>query len=365
MSAPRLVIAAGGTGGHMFPAQALAEEMLQRSWRVQLSTDPRGARYAGGFPDAVERQVLRSATFARGGVLAKVAAPLQIALGILGALWAMLRDRPACVAGFGGYPALPAMAAAWILRVPRVLHEQNGVLGRVNQVFVRRVTAVACGTEPTALPPGVTGKYVGNPVRAAIAEAAGSAYVAPTTQGPLELLVFGGSQGASVMRVVPEAIALLPDDLRGRMVVGQQARDADAEEVRAAYAAMGLPADIRPFFDDMPARLVRAQLAISRAGASSIADLTVVGRPAILIPLAAAIRDEQTANGRGMEAAGAAVMIQENELTAEALAGHIAAFLGTPARAAAAAEAAAGLGRPNAAHALGDLVEEVAGKVAA
>lgn len=365
MSAPRLVIAAGGTGGHMFPAQALAEEMLQRGWRVQLSTDPRGARYAGGFPEVVERQVLRSATFARGGVLAKVAAPFQIALGILGATLAMLRDRPACVAGFGGYPALPAMAAAWILRVPRVLHEQNGVLGRVNQVFVRRVTAIACGTEPTALPPGITGNYVGNPVRAAIAEAAGSPYVTPTTQGPLELLVFGGSQGASVMRVVPEAIALLPDDLRGRIVVGQQARDADAEEVRAAYAAMGLPADIRPFFDDMPARLVRVQLAISRAGASSIADLTVIGRPAILIPLAAAIRDEQTANGQGMVAAGAAVMIPENELTAEVLAGHIAAFLEAPARAAAAAEAAAQLGRPNAAHALGDLVEEVAGKVAA
>ncbi len=360
MKTPLVVIAAGGTGGHMFPAQALAEEMLRRGWRVKLSTDLRGARYAGGFPEAVERQVLRSATFARGGVMAKAVVPLWIGLGILGAVWAMLRDRPAVVAGFGGYPALPAMAAAWVLRVPRLIHEQNGVLGRVNQVFAKRVNVVACGTWPTTIPGGIPGRHVGNPVRTKVRVVADCRYHPPSEDGPIEVLVFGGSQGASVMRVVPEAIALLPEDLRGRLVISQQAREADEDEVRSAFMVLGLPADIRPFFDDMPQRLARAQLVISRAGASTIADLTVIGRPAILVPLAQAIRDEQTSNARGMVDAGAAILAPENGLTPQVLAGHIAGFLADPTRAAQAAAAARRLGKPDAAEVLADLVETLA-----
>ncbi|MEM8788221.1 MAG: UDP-N-acetylglucosamine--N-acetylmuramyl-(pentapeptide) pyrophosphoryl-undecaprenol N-acetylglucosamine transferase [Pseudomonadota bacterium] len=360
MSAPLLVIAAGGTGGHMFPAQALAEEVLQRGWRVKLSTDPRGARYAGGFPQVVERIVLRSGTFARGGLLWKLLTPALIAWGILGALAAMLRDRPACVAGFGGYPALPAMAAAWALRVPRLIHEQNGVLGRVNQVFARRVNAIACGTWPTALPPGLDGENIGNPVRGSIRAAAGGGYELPEA-GPLTLLVFGGSQGASVMSDVPAALGELPDTLRARLNVMHQARDADRQDVAAAYDALGVSAEIHPFFDDMPARMVAAHLVICRAGASSVADLTVIGRPAILIPLAIAKRDEQTANARPLVEAGAAVMMTEPELTPTALAGHIRAMLENPARAQAMAAAARGLGKPHAARALADLVARIAG----
>ena len=171
---PLLVIAAGGTGGHMFPAQALAEEMLLRGWRVQLSTDPRGARYAGGFPKEVERQVTSSATFAQGSALSRALAPLSIAAGVVKTAQALRRDRPACVAGFGGYPALPAMAAATLLKIPRLIHEQNGVLGRVNRLFATRVDQVACGTWPTVLPEGTRGEYVGNPVRSSVLALSGA-----------------------------------------------------------------------------------------------------------------------------------------------------------------------------------------------
>lgn len=359
--APLLLIAAGGTGGHMFPAQALAEEMLSRGWRVKLSTDPRGARYAGGFPEAVERVILRSATFTGRGTMAKLAAPFQIAMGCLAAIFGALKDRPACVAGFGGYPALPAMASSWLLRVPRLIHEQNGVLGQVNEVFARRVDAVACGTWPTVLPQGVEGHDIGNPVRRGIAAIAGARYH-PPGDGPLEVLVFGGSQGARVMRLVPQALELLPKEMRSRLVISQQARDEDADGVRAAYKELAIPADIRPFLDDMPARLERAQLAICRSGASSVADIAVVGRPAIFVPLAIAKRDEQTANARGLVEAGGAELIRESELTAEALSSHIAAILDDPEHATKMATAAAAQGRPKAAQMLADLVVTLSGK---
>ena len=174
-----LLIAAGGTGGHMFPAQALAESMLARGWRVKLSTDERGARYAGGFPDAVKIEKTASATFARGGAVAKLAVPFRIAGGILSAIWSQLADRPAVVVGFGGYPSIPALTAAWELRRPRMIHEQNGILGRVNQLFAPRVDRIACGTWPTTLPQGVTGIPTGNPVRASVLERAAAPYIPP------------------------------------------------------------------------------------------------------------------------------------------------------------------------------------------
>ena len=195
MSAPLLIIAAGGTGGHMFPAQALAEVMLTRGWRVKLSTDARGARYTDGFPDAVEIEEISSATFARGGVLAKLLVPFRLLSGVLRAGFRMLKERPDAVVGFGGYPAIPAMTAAWVLRVPCMIHEQNGVLGRVNQLFAKRVAKVACGTWPTKLPDGVVGLDVGNPVRAAVLERAGAGYMPPGDY-PMSVLVMGGSQGA-------------------------------------------------------------------------------------------------------------------------------------------------------------------------
>ncbi len=358
--APLLIIAAGGTGGHMFPAQALAEAMLRRGWRVKLSTDARGARYTGGFPHVVEIEEVPSATFARGGVLARLAVPFRIGLGTASAAWKMLRDRPAVVVGFGGYPSIPALAAAWLLRVRRMIHEQNGVLGRVNQVFARRVHAVACGMWPTALPKGVTGVHTGNPVRAAVMQREGAPYIPPGDY-PMSLLVFGGSQGARILSdVVPEAVAKLPDELLLNLRVSHQARDEDMERVQAFYTSHGVNAEVAPFFQDLPKRMAEAQLVISRAGASSVADISVIGRPSILVPLAAAIRDEQTANARALVDADAAILIPESLLEPEALAAHIRAVFDNPDAAVKMAHAALAQGMPDATDRLVELVEGLA-----
>lgn len=357
-----LLIAAGGTGGHMFPAQALAEAMLARGWRVKLSTDDRGARYAGGFPAAVTIETVASATFARAGAAAKLLVPFRILGGILGALVSQLRDRPAVVVGFGGYPSIPALAAAWVLRRPRMIHEQNGVLGRVNQAFARRVDKVACGTWPAALPVGVTGEPTGNPVRQAVLDRASAPYI-PPGEYPMALVVIGGSQGARILSdVVPAAVALLPEGLRSNLRVAHQARDEDASRAAAAYEAAGVRAEIAPFFADIPRRLSEAQLVISRSGASSVADISVIGRPAILIPFAAATGDHQTANATGLAAAGAAVVVQEKALDAGALAGHIASILEDPHKAEGMARAALGEGKPDATARLVALVEELGGE---
>lgn len=360
MAAPLLLIAAGGTGGHMFPAQALAEAMVRKGWRVKLSTDARGARYAGGFPHVVEVQQVSSATFARGGVLAKVLVPLRIAGGVLAAVAGMLRDRPAVVVGFGGYPTIPALGAAWLLRRPRMIHEQNGVLGRVNRLFAPRVDKVACGTWPTALPEGVVGYHTGNPVRGAVLERAGAGYIPPGDY-PMSVVVIGGSQGARILSdVVPAAMAALPEALRVRLRVAQQARDEDMARVIAAYDEAGMLAEVKPFFGDIPKRLAEAQLVISRSGASSVADISVIGRPSILIPYAAATGDHQSANARGLVDAGAAVLIPEKALDAASLAAQVEAVLTQSDAAVTMARHALGQARPDATARLVALVEELA-----
>lgn len=357
---PLLVIAAGGTGGHMFPAQALAEEMLARGWRVRLSTDRRGARYAGGFPQAVERRVIRSGSFAQGNLLARLLAPVAIAFGTVGSLWSMWRERPACVAGFGGYPALPAMIAAWLLKLPRLIHEQNGVLGRVNRAFATRVDVVACGIWPTDLPPGARHIHTGNPVRAEVRAEQGATYIPPGTW-PMGLLVIGGSQGAGLFaRVMPEALMLLDPPLRDRLRLAQQVRPEDMQRTQDSYRGLRIRAELRGFFEDVPQRLAEATLVISRAGASSIADITVIGRPALLIPYALAADDHQAANAAGLVSAGGAFMIREAELTPDLLAGHITAILSDPEGAVAMAEASLGQGRPDATIDLAELVEHLA-----
>lgn len=360
MTAPLLVLAAGGTGGHMFPAQALAEAMLARGWRVRLSTDARGARYAGGFPMQVERQVTAAGTPGQGSLISRAAAPFAIAAGTIAQIAAMRRDPPACVAGFGGYPALPAMAAAVLLRQPRLIHEQNGVLGQVNRLLARRVDVLACGTWPTETPAGAQTVHAGNPVRAAVRQLAGTPY-SPPADGPLRLLVIGGSQGAALFaRTVPAALALLPPEMLSRLEVAQQVRPEDMARVTDAYAELGITAELRAFFEDVPERLAAATLVVSRAGASSIADITAIGRPAILIPYAAATADHQAANARGLAEAGGGFMIREAELTPEGLAGTIAAILTDPEGATAMAEASRDLGRPDAVEELASLIEHLA-----
>ena len=357
-----LVIAAGGTGGHMFPAQSLAEEMLSRGWRVTLSTDERGARYAGGFPDAVAREVVPSATFARGGMADKALVPWRLAGGTWAALRAFRADRPDLVAGFGGYPSIPALTAAALLKLPRMIHEQNGVLGRVNQIFAARVDAVACGIWPTDLPDDVEGHHVGNPVRAAIRARENAPYIAPGDH-PMTVLVTGGSQGARILSdVVPEALSRLPPEMRGHIRVAHQARAEDVDRVAEFYAGAGIRARVVPFFDDMPDRMADAQLVIARSGASTVADLAVIGRPSILVPLAAAIRDEQTANARALTEAGAAILIPESRLDAETLSAQAALILGNADGAARMARAAYSTAIPDAAQRLADLSEHLAGR---
>ncbi len=360
MKAPLLIIAAGGTGGHMFPAQALAEVMLARGWRVRLSTDARGARYTGGFPDAVEIIQVSSATFARGGLLAKLLVPFRIGLGVMGAAVRMIREKPSVVVGFGGYPSIPALGAATLLRLPRMIHEQNGVLGRVNELFSKRVDRIACGTWPTTLPEGVEGVHVGNPVRRSVLERAGAGYIPPGDY-PMEVLVMGGSQGARILSdVVPPAIAGLPMDMLRNLRVSHQARDEDGQRVADFYAEAGIDADVRPFFDDVPRRMSEAQLVISRAGASSVADISVIGRPAILIPFAAATGDHQTANARGLVEAGGAIMVPEAMANPESMSAQIEMILSNPQGALQMSQAAFSVGKPEAAETLAQMVEALA-----
>ena len=361
MTAPLLLIAAGGTGGHMFPAQALAEAMVRLGWRVKLSTDARGARYTGGFPHVVQVEQVASATFARGGLLAGIAVPFRIAGGTVAATVRMSRDRPAVVVGFGGYPSIPALAAATLLRLPRMIHEQNGILGRVNQVFARRVALVACGTWPTAVPEGARAEHTGNPVRRAVLDRAGAGYIPPGDY-PMSLVVIGGSQGARILSdVVPAAIATLPEALRDRLRVAHQARPEDAARVTETYGNAGIRAEVEAFFTDIPRRLSEAQLVISRAGASSIADISVIGRPSILIPYAAAAADHQTANARGLAEAQAAIVIPESALDAPTLSGQIAAILTQPESASRMAANALTLSRPDATERLVALVLSLSG----
>ncbi|WP_187428743.1 UDP-N-acetylglucosamine--N-acetylmuramyl-(pentapeptide) pyrophosphoryl-undecaprenol N-acetylglucosamine transferase [Roseobacter fucihabitans] len=359
---PLLLIAAGGTGGHMFPAQALAEMMIARGWRVKLSTDARGARYTQGFPETTEIAQISSATFARGGILAKAIVAPKILAGTVSALWVFLRHKPDVVIGFGGYPTIPALCAAYLLKLPRMIHEQNGVLGRVNKAFVGKVDAIACGTWPTDLPEGVEGHHTGNPVRRAILDRAEAGYISPGDY-PMELLVIGGSQGASILSdVIPPAIAGLPMNMLRNIRVSHQAREEDLERVATFYADNGINADVQTFFQDVPRRMTEAQLVISRAGASSVADLSVIGRPSILIPYAAATGDHQTANARGLVEAGGAILVPESRLNVEAVTQQIFSVLDNPEGAMQMARSAALFGRPDATQDLAQMVEQLANR---
>jgi len=280
--------------------------------------------------------------------------------GAMAAARTMRRDRPAVVVGFGGYPAIPAMAAATMLKLPRMIHEQNGVLGRVNQRFAARVHAVACGTWPTELPEGIEGIHTGNPVRAAVLDRAAAPYIVPGDY-PLSVVVMGGSQGARILSdVVPEALANLPEALRKNLRVAHQAREEDRGRVEVAYAQAGIAADVETFFHDVPDRLAECQLIITRSGASTVADVSIIGRPAIFVPLAAAIRDEQTANARALVEAGAAILMPESQFTPAALAEQVELVLSNSDGALQMSRAALTASTPDATDRLVSLVETLA-----
>ncbi|MCY4288658.1 MAG: undecaprenyldiphospho-muramoylpentapeptide beta-N-acetylglucosaminyltransferase [Aestuariivita sp.] len=355
------LISAGGTGGHLFPAQSLAEVLLDRGWRVGLNTDVRGRRYADSFPHTVEVTETSSATFSTQSPVGKALVLPKLLSGATRALRHMRRVRPDIVVGFGGYPSVPAMVAAWLLGLPRIIHEQNSVAGKVNQFFAPRVRCVACGMWPTALPKGARAVHVGNPVRATIKQRAGAPYIPPGDY-PMQILVIGGSQGARVISdAVPQALADLPTNLLANLRVIHQAREEDAQRVTSEYNRHGIVAEVKPFFADIARRLSEAQLVISRSGASSISDICAIGRPSILIPYAAAASDHQTLNARSLVAAGGAILIPESLFDSRTLTEYIASILRNSDAAAKMADAALSLGRPTAAEDLADLIISLIG----
>lgn len=355
-----VLIAAGGTGGHMIPAHALCEELQGRGHRVTLLTDERGLRFPGLFETA-ERHVLASATAAGANPVAWAKAGVAVWQGRRQGVKIAKAANADAVVGFGGYPSLPGLLAGVSLKLASVVHEQNAVLGRVNRSLQGRVSAIALTYAGTArLDPSseTKAKVTGNPVRTEILAARDSAFDAPAPDAPFRLLVVGGSQGARILgRLVPEAVALLDAGLRERLVVEQQCRPEDLSGVAAAYEAAGVEAECLPYMADLPARLAAAHLVVSRAGASTMAELMAAGRPAILVPYAAATDDHQTENARGFVAAGAGFLLPEASATAATLAGQLAGFMGSPEALEAAATAARNLGIPDAAARLADLVE--------
>jgi UDP-N-acetylglucosamine--N-acetylmuramyl-(pentapeptide) pyrophosphoryl-undecaprenol N-acetylglucosamine transferase len=329
-SAPTFVLAAGGTGGHLFPAQALAEQLARRGAAVCLATD----RRADGFAAPVAGIEIREIHAGRlgGGPLRSVYGVAQMALGIVEARRLLGRLDPAAVVGFGGYPSVPTMLAAAQLGLPTVIHEQNAVLGRANRLMARRARRIATGfAEPAGLLPADRDRAVhtGNPVRPAIRAVAGAQYRPPEPGAAIELLILGGSQGARIFAdIVPPSVAALPPELRAAMRVSQQARPEDCARVAAQLEAAGIAHEVHSFFTDVPERLARARLVICRAGASTVAELAAVGRPALLVPYPYATDDHQTANARAFADAGAGWLVPQsgfstavlNELLAERLA---------------------------------------------
>jgi len=357
-----ILLAAGGTGGHLFPAEALALVLEKRGASVDLATDTRAAHFK--FP-ARAVHLIPSATLRGRNPVALARTAALLALGTVKAWRLIGKIRPSVVVGFGGYPTVPPLVAASLRSVPTVLHEQNGVMGRANRLLAARVTTIATGFRTLArLDPRLQAKinFTGNPVRPQVIEAAATPYARPQKGGELHLLVFGGSQGAHVMaEIVPAAVAQLPADLRTRLRIVQQARAEDLESVRAAYAKLNVNAECAPFFTDLPARMAAAHLIISRSGASTVAELSAIGRPAILVPLPHALDQDQFANAGVLAEAGGAVRIEQRDFTPERLAAEIAALAGDPARLARMAKAAKSAGTIDAAERLADLVTKVAG----
>lgn len=353
------VIAAGGTGGHFFPAEALAAELIARGHRVVLMTDTRSGALKSTVFAGREQHVLRGSGIAGRGAVKAARSVAALAAGTLQARRILQDIDAAAVVGFGGYPSVPPVLAARSLRRRPliVLQEQNAVLGRANTFLSRFADILALGVENTTrLPEGANIFFSGNPVRPAIAALFAEAYVPATDK--INLLVLGGSLGARVFSdVVPDAVALLPEPLRTRLSITQQCRVEDLARTRTAYRACGVNADLAPFFNDVAGLLKSAHLMIGRAGASTCAELAVAGRPSILVPLPSAIDDHQTANAAALQKAGGAQVIAQSACTAEALAALLQTMLRDPAALADAAAAAASTAKPHAAAALADMLE--------
>jgi UDP-N-acetylglucosamine--N-acetylmuramyl-(pentapeptide) pyrophosphoryl-undecaprenol N-acetylglucosamine transferase len=358
-----ILLAAGGTGGHLFPAEALAHELTGRGWTVHLATDDRAERFAGQFPAAAIHPI-QSATMGSKNPFAVLAAFWKIWRGVRQASALISRIRPAIVVGFGGYPTLPPLYAATRRRVPTLIHEQNAVMGRANRALAGRVDAIAGGFLPEdASAAGAKTVNTGNPVRPPVLEAASTPYAVSNEEQPFRLLVFGGSQGAQFFSdAVPAAIGLLPDARRKRLAITQQARADDLARVKAGYAALGVEAEVSPFFTDMAARMAAAHLVMSRSGASTVSEIAVIGRPALLVPYPHALDHDQAANAAALAGAGGAEVHPQSTLSPDRIAALIGALMDDPERLAEMAAAAKSAGKPNAARLLADLTEAIASK---
>jgi UDP-N-acetylglucosamine--N-acetylmuramyl-(pentapeptide) pyrophosphoryl-undecaprenol N-acetylglucosamine transferase len=361
MNEKPIFLAAGGTGGHLFPAEALAHALAARGATVELVTDDRALRYGASFP-ARALHALPSATPRGGNLIARAIAVAQLARGTAQAVSLLRAAQPRAVIGFGGYPTVPPLLAANFLRIPTVLHESNGVMGKANRFLAGRVDKIAAGLPNLRVPPVLQSRVVvtGNPVRPSVLAAAQQSYPGHE-DGVLHVLVTGGSQGARVMSdIVPDAVAAMPSDLRARLRLVQQARAEDIERVQAAYASAGVTAEIAPFFADLPARIAAAHVVIARAGASTVSELAVIGRPALLVPLPHALDQDQASNAAFLADAGAAETVRQSDFTPAFLAGRLAEWLAAPQELARRAQAAKRIGVADAAERLADVVLGVA-----
>lgn len=355
------VVAAGGTGGHMFPAEALARELTARGWRVVLATDSRGEAYAHAFP-AEERLALDAATGR--GPIGMAKAGVAILKGVLKARTALTRLDAAVVVGFGGYPSAPALLAALSQKRPTLLHEQNAVLGRTNRWLAPYVGAVAASFPNLQKVPhgmGTTIELIGNPVRPDIRALFDRPFSAPVEGGPINVVVTGGSQGARILaETTPLALAALPETIRARLSVAQQARPESLEAAQQIYLEAGIKAEVAPFFRDMAARLADAHLLIGRAGASTCSELAVAGLPSLLIPLKIAMDDHQRFNAQSLADAGGAVVLLEDEVTVEGMTAALTPLLSDPVRLAQMSAGARSAALPDATARLADMVEAAA-----
>ncbi len=363
MTARIAVVAAGGTGGHLFPAEALARALIQRGWRIVLATDDRVSSLSHAFP-AEEIVTLDAATVRRRDPVSLARAAGTVASGVVQGRAALSRIRPDVVVGFGGYPSLPALIAAISQGRRTVIHEQNAVSGRANRFIAPYVTAIGCAFDTLGKANARTQArkvVVGNPVRPEIRALADLAYVAPEEGGEIRLLITGGSQGARLLsELLPAAIAKLPETLRARLSVEQQTRAESLEIARSIYADALVKAETAPFFRDMAGRLAQAHLVIGRSGASTVSEVAVAGRPSILIPLGVSLDDDQGQNAKVLETAGAAQVARENTLTQPMMTAALETLLSNPKRLAKMAAAARRVARPDAAERLADLVETTA-----
>lgn len=361
MIKPLILLCAGGTGGHLFPAESLAHALIKRGATIDLATDYRTAQFK--FP-AREVHLVPSATVRGKNPLLLARTALALGRGTLKAWSVIGRIKPAVVVGFGGYPTVPPLLAASLRGVPTVLHEQNSVMGRANRLLASRVTRIATGfptlkNADAAVQAKMT--FTGNPVRPAVIEAATTTYVAPDLTGPFNLLVFGGSQGAQVMaEIVPAAIEHMSADIRARLNIVQQARAENIDAVRATYATLGVAATCEPFFNDLPARMAAAHLIVARSGASTVAELSAIGRPGILVPLPHALDQDQFHNAGALEQAGGAIRIVQKDFTPQRLCSEIVALAGDPEQLNTMAAGAKTMGTLDAAERLADLVLKVA-----